>query len=110
MYRQILWLKPNMPNGSMPKIYIILFVSELDIYFFHRELLVFADNFIEQHFNEVVQSEEFFNLNGDQFKHLIANDRLTTNEEAVFESAMSWVRFDVERRKGLLADIMEHVR
>ncbi|XP_065332651.1 ring canal kelch homolog isoform X1 [Cloeon dipterum] len=75
------------------------------------ELLSHADVYIEQHFTEVVESEEFLSLSHKQVAKLICSDRLTVpTEEKVFECVVSWVQHDLERRQAYLADLMEHVR
>ncbi|XP_012272715.1 ring canal kelch homolog isoform X2 [Orussus abietinus] len=75
------------------------------------ELLAHADNYIEQHFSEVVEGEEFLTLASHQVAKLICSDRLTVpSEEKVFECVISWVHSDLEKRQEYLAQLMEHVR
>ncbi|XP_015518884.1 ring canal kelch homolog isoform X1 [Neodiprion lecontei] len=75
------------------------------------ELLAHADSYIEQHFSEVVEGEEFLTLTPQQVAKLICSDRLTVpSEEKVFECVISWVHNDLERRQDHLAQLMEHVR
>ncbi|CAG0879854.1 unnamed protein product [Cyprideis torosa] len=75
------------------------------------ELLEQAENFIEQHFAEVVDSEEFLALTPDQIKDLIGKDRLSvTTEEVVFESVLKWVQHDPENREKEISRLMELVR
>lgn len=96
--------------------------------------------FAEQHFTEVVGSEEFLNLGMEQVSSLIASDKLTipTEEkvhthshcsvytdiiiphvlklyvlyivEQVFEAVIAWVNHDKDVRQEHLAHLMEHVR
>ncbi|XP_015199982.1 kelch-like protein 2 isoform X1 [Lepisosteus oculatus] len=75
------------------------------------ELLNQANTFAEQHFSEVVQSEEFVNLGIEQVCSLIASDKLTIpSEEKVFEAVISWVNHDKDVRQEHMAHLMEHVR
>ncbi|XP_063989828.1 ring canal kelch homolog [Diachasmimorpha longicaudata] len=75
------------------------------------ELLAHADTYIEQHFSEVVEGEEFLTLAPEQVAKLICSDRLTVpSEEKVFECVISWVHSDMETRQSHLAQLMEHVR
>ncbi|KAF7990310.1 hypothetical protein HCN44_000115 [Aphidius gifuensis] len=75
------------------------------------ELLGHADSYIEQHFSEVVESEEFLTLTPQQVAKLICSDRLTVpTEEKVFESVISWVHADLDKRQNVLSQLMEHVR
>ncbi|KAK1175723.1 kelch-like protein 2 isoform X1 [Acipenser oxyrinchus oxyrinchus] len=75
------------------------------------ELLNRANTFAEQHFAEVVQSEEFLNLGIEQVCSLIASDKLTIpSEEKVFEAVIAWVNHDKDVRQEHMAHLMEHVR
>lgn len=75
------------------------------------ELLSHAETYIEQHFPEVVECEEFLTLSHQQVSKLICSDRLTVpSEEKVFECVIAWVHHDLENRQMHLAELMEHVR
>ncbi|XP_063588131.1 ring canal kelch homolog [Penaeus indicus] len=75
------------------------------------ELLSIAESYVEQHFCEVVECEEFLSLTSQQVIKLISSDRLTTpSEEKVFECVMSWVGGDLPNREQYLAELMEYVR
>ncbi|KAL1115636.1 hypothetical protein AAG570_005926 [Ranatra chinensis] len=75
------------------------------------ELLTNAESFIEQHFSEVVECEEFLALSPQQVCKLICSDHLSVqSEEKVFECVVSWVNHDLETRHGHLAELMEYVR
>uniref|UniRef100_A0A3Q2QIZ7 Kelch like family member 2 n=1 Tax=Fundulus heteroclitus TaxID=8078 RepID=A0A3Q2QIZ7_FUNHE len=75
------------------------------------QLLSLANSYAEQHFTEVVGSEEFLNLGMEQVSSLIASDKLTIpSEEKVFEAVIAWVNHDKDVRQEHLAHLMEHVR
>ncbi|XP_064418102.1 kelch-like protein 2 isoform X2 [Latimeria chalumnae] len=75
------------------------------------ELLNHANTYAEQHFSDVVLSEEFLNLGIEQVCSLISSDKLTIpSEEKVFEAVISWVNHDKEVRQEYMAHLMEHVR
>uniref|UniRef100_A0A182QFF8 BTB domain-containing protein n=1 Tax=Anopheles farauti TaxID=69004 RepID=A0A182QFF8_9DIPT len=75
------------------------------------DLLNYAETYIEHHFSEVVQYDEFLNLTSDQVAHLIRSDRLSVpTEEKVYECVITWVQYDVPGRQHHLAELMEHVR
>uniref|UniRef100_A0A182NTY3 BTB domain-containing protein n=1 Tax=Anopheles dirus TaxID=7168 RepID=A0A182NTY3_9DIPT len=75
------------------------------------DLLNYAETYIEQHFSEVVQFDEFLNLTSDQVAHLIKSDRLSVpTEEKVYECVITWIQYDVPGRQHHLAELMEHVR
>ncbi|MBN3295443.1 KLHL2 protein, partial [Amia calva] len=66
---------------------------------------------VQQHFSEVVHSEEFLNLGIEQVCSLIASDKLTIpSEEKVFEAVIAWVNHDKDVRQEHMAHLMEHVR
>ncbi|XP_058814850.1 ring canal kelch homolog isoform X2 [Topomyia yanbarensis] len=75
------------------------------------DLLNYAETYIEQHFSEVVQFEEFLNLTSEQVANLIKSDRLSVpSEEKVYECVIIWIQYDIASRQSYLADLMEHVR
>lgn len=75
------------------------------------ELLNYAETYIEQHFNEVIQFDEFLNLTHEQVINLISNDRISVpNEERVYECVIAWLRYDVPIREPYTSLLMEHVR
>ncbi|KAG0425445.1 hypothetical protein HPB47_027390 [Ixodes persulcatus] len=75
------------------------------------DLLSHCDTYIEQHFVEVTENEEFLALSANQVAHLISSDRLSVpSEEQVFEAVMSWVNQDLDNRESQLGTLMEHVR
>ncbi|XP_043924914.1 kelch-like protein 3 isoform X2 [Protopterus annectens] len=75
------------------------------------ELLDQANAYAEQHFPDVMLSEEFLGLNLDQVCSLISSDKLTvSSEEKVFEAVISWINYDKEARLDHMAKLMEHVR
>lgn len=75
------------------------------------DLLSHAESYIEQHFLEVVECEEFLSLTHQQVSKLICSDRLTVpTEEKVFESVIAWVQHDLDERQTYLSALMEHVR
>lgn len=75
------------------------------------DLLSTSETYIEQHFPEVVECEEFLTLSHHQVSKLICSDRLTVpSEEKVFECVIGWVNHDLENRQAYLAELMEHVR
>ncbi|KAH8246497.1 hypothetical protein KR038_005803 [Drosophila bunnanda] len=75
------------------------------------ELLNYAETYIEKHFNEVIQFDEFLNLSHEQVISLIGNDRISVpNEERVYECVIAWLRYDVPMREQFTSSLMEHVR
>ncbi|XP_043918145.1 kelch-like protein 2 isoform X1 [Protopterus annectens] len=75
------------------------------------ELLNRANTYAEQHFADVVLSDEFLNLGIEQVCSLIASDKLTiSSEEKVFEAVIAWVNHDKDVRQEHMAHLMEHVR
>uniref|UniRef100_A0A2R8ZPY9 BACK domain-containing protein n=1 Tax=Pan paniscus TaxID=9597 RepID=A0A2R8ZPY9_PANPA len=76
-----------------------------------RELDFLFNSQTEQHFADVVLSEEFLNLGIEQVCSLISSDKLTiSSEEKVFEAVIAWVNHDKDVRQEFMARLMEHVR
>ncbi|PIO56204.1 BTB And Kelch, partial [Teladorsagia circumcincta] len=50
----------------------------------------------------LIESEELLTMDESSFIQLISDDRLTTEgEEAVFEAAINWVKYDLSRKPSL---------
>ncbi|KAK6052090.1 BTB And Kelch [Cooperia oncophora] len=61
-----------------------------------------AQMFTHQHFRLLIESEELLTMDEASFIQLISDDRLTTEgEEAVFEAAINWVKYDLTRKPSL---------
>ncbi|MBN3325546.1 KLHL6 protein, partial [Atractosteus spatula] len=70
-----------------------------------------VQNYIIQKFPQVVAYEEFLELPGDVFCHILQRDDLcVTEEEQVFETVMGWVRARESERLPLLPHVLQHVR
>lgn len=75
------------------------------------KLVTSSELYIRKHFLEVVGGDEFLSLSSDQVVKLISNDELIVpSEEKVFESVIRWVRHELDSRKYILPQLMEHVR
>jgi len=75
------------------------------------DLFNYADSYIEQHFHEIVQFDEFLNLNSDQVEAFIKSDSLSVpTEEKIFECVVAWIHFDPSARQEHLGRLMQHVR
>ncbi|KAL3181031.1 hypothetical protein MRX96_037091 [Rhipicephalus microplus] len=74
--------------------------------------LVEATNkFIQKHFLDVCQSDEFLALPLQDAIEIIGWDQLyVVSEEQVFEAVMSWVLYDRENRGAILPEVLAHVR
>ncbi|CAB4000819.1 kelch 12 [Paramuricea clavata] len=70
-----------------------------------------AEKFIHKHFVDVIQCEEFLQLECNEVKELIQNDNITVpSEEVVFEAVMMWIKHNTEDRKEYLPSLLENVR
>jgi len=75
------------------------------------ELLSCTESYIERHFTEVLECDEFYGLTPEQVAQLIASDTITVpSEEKVFESVISWINHSTEQRSQNLPMLIEHVR
>ncbi|XP_008188357.1 kelch-like protein 2 [Acyrthosiphon pisum] len=75
------------------------------------ELLSRTESYIKQNFLEVVKGYDFLSLSFEDLLKLIScNDLAVLLEEKVFECVIKWVKHDLDQRKDLLPELMEHVR
>ncbi|CAH2092512.1 unnamed protein product [Euphydryas editha] len=75
------------------------------------ELADCASRFIERHFVEVLETEEFLALEADTLASLLDSDRLTVpNEEVILDAVIRWMQHDPEARRARLGALLEHVR
>nr|CAH0100223.1 unnamed protein product [Daphnia galeata] len=70
-----------------------------------------ANEFIDQHFIQVCQEEEFLQLSSCQLVALIRRDHLNVREERdVYNAVLKWVRSNEEHRRPRMEDILGAVR
>lgn len=75
------------------------------------DLVATTDSYIERHFTEVLECDEFYSLGAEQVAQLIASDTITVpSEERVFESVIAWIHHDVDTRSQFLPTLIEQVR
>ncbi len=75
------------------------------------ELHAQAVGFIETRFAEVLDCDEFLQLDVDQVEELVGSDTISVpSEEKVYESVLAWVNHDVDGRRRHLARLMSRVR
>lgn len=70
-----------------------------------------CNEFIDQHFCQVSQEEEFLQLNGCQLVQLIRRDELNVRcEKEVYNAVLRWVKHDVRTRQPKMEHILSAVR
>ncbi|XP_022815977.1 kelch-like ECH-associated protein 1 isoform X1 [Spodoptera litura] len=70
-----------------------------------------ANQFIERHFTQVCQEEEFLQLTPQELICLIRKDELNVREERdVYNAVLSWVKYDEDRRHPRMEHILQAVR
>ncbi|XP_059048390.1 kelch-like ECH-associated protein 1B isoform X1 [Achroia grisella] len=75
------------------------------------ELRQKANTFIERHFTQVCQEEEFLQLTAPELISLIRKDELNVGEEReVYNAVLSWVKYDEDRRHARMEHILKAVR
>ena len=75
------------------------------------ELTQSAHAYAVNHFVDVVQTEEFMNINIELLMKLISDNALNVmSEERVFEACVAWLNFDPEVRLQNSAELFQHVR
>lgn len=76
-----------------------------------HDLYLAANKYICQHFEEVCQTEEFFELTNKELGNIISSDCLNVvSEESVFYALEAWVKYDVQYRQEFLAELMHCIR
>ncbi|XP_076332123.1 kelch-like protein 17 isoform X1 [Tachypleus tridentatus] len=64
-----------------------------------------------QNFQEVALTEEFLLLSLIEVQELISSNELNaTSEEEIYCAVISWVKHDIDSRKQLLSQLLQHVR
>ncbi|XP_075148028.1 kelch like ECH associated protein 1 isoform X2 [Haematobia irritans] len=75
------------------------------------ELQKKANHFIERHFTQVCQEEEFLQLSAYQLIALIRRDELNVQgEREVYNAVLKWVKYDEENRYPKMEHILFSVR
>ena len=76
-----------------------------------QDLLESSDKFTQDHFQEVIENEEFLLLPVNQLIDIISSDELNiSSEEQVFQAIMHWTRYNVAERRQHLSHVLQHVR
>ena len=64
-----------------------------------------------EHFEEIIQCEEFLRLPSDQLIDIISRDEVRVScEEQVYKAVLQWVYHDVESRRDDFKNIISNVR
>ena len=70
-----------------------------------------CQKFVRQHYMHVSKTEEFLSLSYQQIYDLVSEDEIEVDsEEIIFETVMSWVKEDVNKRKDYLPQLLSRVR
>ncbi|XP_072285026.1 kelch-like protein 28 [Pyxicephalus adspersus] len=76
-----------------------------------HELYLAANKFICQNFEDVCQTEEFFELTNSELHEIVSNDCLNVvSEESVFYALEAWIKYDVQERQKFLSPLLHCVR
>ncbi|NXC20048.1 KLH28 protein, partial [Corythaeola cristata] len=76
-----------------------------------HDLYLAANKYICQNFEDVCQTEEFFELTHSELDEIVSNDCLNVvTEETVFYALESWIKYDVQERQKYLAQLLHCVR
>ena len=76
-----------------------------------NSLIEKSNSYLNKHFVDIAQSDEFFQLPKENVIDIISRSELNvSNEEQVFNAASSWVKHDFEYRKAFMPELLQHVR
>ncbi|CAF1230338.1 unnamed protein product [Rotaria sordida] len=74
-------------------------------------LIEAAENYIHNHFEEIVRHEEFLSLSFADLFSVIKNDEVKVEcESSIYNAIMQWVRHDSLNRRAELAELLPCVR
>ena len=70
-----------------------------------------VDQYVIEHFSEVIQSDEFLAMPHALLMKCLASSELNVNcEKFVYEATLKWVKHDLVNREDLLTSLLEHIR
>ena len=76
-----------------------------------ESLVNLCTTYSNDHFEEIVQGEEFLHLPSEQLIDFISRDEVRVScEEQVYKAVLQWIYHDVDSRKDHFKDILSHVR
>lgn len=74
------------------------------------DLSATAEKFVHENFLEILENDEFFELDAERLFKLLSNVNLNvTCEKDVLKAAIKWVEYDVASRRGFIAKLLETV-
>uniref|UniRef100_A0A5S6Q574 BTB domain-containing protein n=1 Tax=Trichuris muris TaxID=70415 RepID=A0A5S6Q574_TRIMR len=75
------------------------------------ELRKLATVYIERHFLEVMETDDFCHINFEHLQELLSSDRLVVaHEDQVFQAIIKWINYDVAGRSEYLFNLLVNVR
>ena len=75
------------------------------------ELMKRADQYIQDNFMAVVDSDEFLSMTFKHLESLVASTDLNVgNEEEVYQAVMKWIKHDINKRKQHLSKLISKVK
>ena len=74
-------------------------------------LSTYSEQYIYRNFDNIINTNEFLNLNIDRILYYISSDELSVcNEENVFHAIVKWINYDINNRKGYICNLISKVR
>ncbi|XP_074651030.1 kelch-like protein 5 isoform X2 [Tubulanus polymorphus] len=75
------------------------------------DLFKVANNYVMEHFCEVIVNQEFQMLQAEEVGKLLSSDDLNVpNEETIFNALIAWANYDSANRKKNLSKLLAHVK
>ena len=70
-----------------------------------------SNRYLNKHFIDVAQSEEFMQLSKDHVIDILSRSELNVpNEEQVFNAATGWIKHDFDSRNDFMPELLQHIR
>lgn len=85
--------------------------AAVDRYLNFKDLVEMAMNYAKVHFVEVIETDEFFELDSNRLLILLTSDDLNVwSEEDVFQAMVNWVIYNEEVRAAHVHELLSAVR
>uniref|UniRef100_A0A1B0ACE0 Kelch-like protein diablo n=1 Tax=Glossina pallidipes TaxID=7398 RepID=A0A1B0ACE0_GLOPL len=76
-----------------------------------KELLGYCQNYILEHFDEIIHGDELLSLSFEEVMKLIKSEKLSVKfEDNAYKAVIKWIKHNLDEPKLHLTELMSHVR
>lgn len=88
-----------------------LFIRMFADHLMCHDLILCCNRFINKNFNKIAQTNAFLELQSIDLIDIIKRDELNVDcEEEVYEALLQWIKFNIEKRKEYLPELLKNIR